>query len=236
MAHGGGDDIDKGRIDLVPMIDCIMLLLIFFVMTTKFTSEEKAISALLPTDKGQMTSTPQQKVDPPKTVNICLYPASSGMVKGRQPSDYAAELKRITNNGVITVFPEAFLRVGQRNEVTVEGKDLNSKGGKQEVMATVDMIHQVIKEELAKFEEAGIPRNKQPDIVIHCFSGLSWKFALVAYDAIRAYESAAPGGIKWTGDPKELEGARSVNFAPPRIRNYDANELGNELYEIIHMK
>ena len=136
---------------------------------------------------------------------------------------------------MITVFSDAFLRVGQRNEVTVEGNKLN-KNNKPDMIQTVDMVHQVIREELAKFEEAGLPRNKQPDIVIHCFSGLSWKFALIAYDAVRAYEADAPGGIKWTGDPKELDGARSVNFAPPRIRNYDSNEQGNELYEIIHMK
>lgn len=232
MAHGGGDDIDKGRIDLVPMIDCIMLLLIFFVMTTKFTAEEKAISSLLPTDKGQGAAS-AAKIDPPKSINICIYPVGQRMVKGGQPSEYAAELKRITNNGVITVFPQAYLRVGQRDPILIEGSKL-SKGG-TDVAAYVDGIHKYIGEELAKFEDASQPRNKQQDIVINCYSGLSWKFALISYDAVRSYEGAL-SGIKYTGDPKELDAARSVSFAPPRIRNYDANELGNELYEIIHMK
>jgi biopolymer transport protein ExbD len=79
MAHGGSDGVDAGRLDLVPMIDCIMLLLIFFVMTTKFSTEEKAISSLLPTDKGQ--SGPGKAKDI-KMVNICINPASPRIVKG----------------------------------------------------------------------------------------------------------------------------------------------------------
>jgi len=101
--------------------------------------------------------------------------------------------------------------------------------------AYINSIHLYIAEELAKYEDPGQPRNKQQDVVIHCFSGLSWKFALIAYDAVRSYEGVR-SGIKYTGDPKELDEARSVSFAPPRIRDYDPNELGNELYEIIHMK
>jgi len=42
-----------------------------------------------------------------------------------------------------------------------------------------------IADELTRFEKAGEPRNQQPDILISCFSGLSWKFALIAYDGIR---------------------------------------------------
>ena len=36
--------------------------------------------------------------------------------------------------------------------------------------------------------------------------------------------------------PEELLAARAVNFAPPRVRNYAVDELGQELFEIIHMK
>jgi hypothetical protein len=29
---------------------------------------------------------------------------------------------------------------------------------------------------------------------------------------------------------------REIDFAPPRIRNYSAKELGEELYEIVNMQ
>jgi biopolymer transport protein ExbD len=234
MAHGAaGDGVDAGRLDLVPMIDCIMLLLIFFVMTTKFSTDEKAISSLLPTDKGQ--SGPGKAKDI-KMVNICIYPASPRMVKGYQPSEYAAELKKLTNNNSGLVIEDVYMRVGQREPIQINGKVLTKKEGER-MVAEVERVHQYLGDELKKFENAGEPRNKQNDVVIHCYSGLSWKYALIAYDAVRNYEGQnTADGFKWTGDPRELDQARSVNFAPPRIRNYDKNELGNELYEIIHMK
>lgn len=231
MSHGGSDGVDEGRLDLVPMIDCIMLLLIFFVMTTKFSSEEKAISSLLPTDKGQGSVGRSKEI---RTVSICIYPAGPVMVKGYQPSDYVREYNRLTSGGTVKVLEDVFLRVGQRPPIQVDGRLLQSKA--QGMQTEVDRIHAYLKDELAKFELEGEPRNKQNDVVIHCFSGLSWKYALVAYDAVRSFEGEHTPGFIFSGDPKELEQARSVNFAPPRIRNYDANELGNELYEIIHMK
>ena len=226
MAHGGGED--EGRLDLVPMIDCIMLLLLFFMMTTKFSSEEKAINSLLPTDKGQGASAATSK-DLPKTVNICIYP--EGMQKGYTPGEYIAQLEKLRGALVIE---DAALRVGGREPMNIRGRVLREK--KSKVMENmVEEIHQYVEAELTKYEQAGKPRKEQYDVVIHCFSGMSWKYALLAYDAVRAYE-AKTGQIKWTGNPEELLSARAVNFAPPRIRNYAVDELGNELYEIIHMK
>jgi hypothetical protein len=53
---------------------------------------------------------------------------------------------------------------------------------------------------------------------------------------VRAYEARITGR-KLTGDKlKDFDAAREVDFAPPRIRDYSSNELGNELYEIVNMK
>lgn len=232
MAGSASDSMDEGHLDLVPMIDCIMLLLLFFMMTTKFSSEEKAISSLLPTDKGQAAASPK-KQDPPQTVNICIYPA--GMTKGYQPSDYAAQLAKMRQPG--QVIGDAYLRIGNREPILIKGSKLGAKGGQDalEMQRLVEIIHTYVGDELAKFEKPGEPRNKQNDILVNCFSGLSWKFALVVYDGIRAYEGKV-GNLKYTGDPAQLLEARAVTFAPPRVRDYTANELGNELYEIIHTK
>ena len=226
MAHGGGED--EGRLDLVPMIDCIMLLLLFFMMTTKFSSEEKAINSLLPTNQGQAGAPPSK--DPPQTVNICIYP--EGMQKGYQPGEYLNQLEKI--RGASITIENACIRVGGREAMIVQGSALRAKKS-TEMETVVEQIHQYIDEELAKYEQQGRPRKEQNDIVIHCFSGMSWKYALLAYDAVRAYEGRT-GQIKWTGNPEELLAARAVNFAPPRVRNYAADALGNELFEIIHMK
>ena len=201
------DGIDDGELDLVPMIDCIMLLLIFFVMTTKFSSEEKAISSLLPTDKGQ-SGAPTTKLDKPQFVNICIYPA--GFIKGYQPSDYSVQLKKVQATG--QVIGNAWLRIGNRDPIELIGLQLKQNAGP------------AMRQHL-----------DQHEVVLHCYSGMSWKFALITYDAVRAYEGVK-SGMAYTGDPAQLDASRAVSFAPPRIRNYDANELGNELYEIVNMR
>jgi biopolymer transport protein ExbD len=232
MAESPDDKLAEGKLDLVPMIDCIMLLLLFFILTTKFVSEEKSISSLLPTDKGQAASSPS-KVTPPEQVNICIFPA--GMEKALQPSEYLQALREVqtSTNPVIN---KVWIRIGIAPVIAVDGSLLKIKQGTA-VVASVDEIHRYISDELAKFESANpSDRQHQSPVVINCFSGLSWKFALVSYDAVRAYE-ARVSGRKLTGDKLvDFDGAREVDFAPPRIRDYTANELGNELYEIVNMK
>jgi hypothetical protein len=226
MAHSSSEE--DGKLDLVPMIDCIMLLLMFFILTTKFSSEEKAISNLLPTDKGQSgpsTSKPKENLQ----VNIVVFPDPMG--KGYQPSEYRDQLRQLTPpSGVIGV---ALLRIGNSDPIRLDRSLLSAKDGK--VLETeLNAVHQYIYDQLARYEVTG-ERKDQTPIVIHCFSGLSWRYALVAYDAVRAYE-AKTSNVKYNGNPDELQNMREVSFAPPRIRNYDQNELGNELFEIIHMK
>jgi hypothetical protein len=70
---------------------------------------------------------------------------------------------------------------------------------------------------------------------VHCFSGLNWGYALCAYDGVRAYEkNIAPNTIKQ--EAVFADDARRLHFAPPRIRNYRAHEMGEELIELMDMK
>ena len=225
---GHSDGMDDGRLDLVPMIDCIMLLLLFFMMTTKFSSEEKTISNLMPTDKGAASKSTSEHLDPPQLINIAIYP--EGMGPGYSPAEYQTQLAAFNT----PIIPAAQLRIGGRAPVLIRGHVLKRKKD-AETTAELELIHQYIKEQLQQFEKEGQPRNKQNDIIIHCFSGLSWKYALVTYDAVRSYEGEK-NGMAWTGNPEELANARSVTFASPRVRDYAANELGTELKEIIQMK
>ena len=220
---------DEGHLDLVPMIDCIMLLLLFFMMTTKFIPEEKSIGSLLPTNQGPGPVI--KKIDPPQTITVSIYPA--GMTSGYQPSDYARQLRALHQPG--QVISDAYLRIGNREPLLISGSMLTGRDAihPQAMPELIDHIHRYIADELTRFEKAGEPRNQQPDILISCFSGLSWKFALIAYDGIRAYEGTV-GKITYSGNPDQLMAARAVTFAPPRIRDYEPNELGEEMYEILH--
>ena len=232
MAEDPSEKIQEGKIDLVPMIDCIMLLLLFFILTTKFTTEEKAIASLLPTDKGQ-APTPQNKpVEPPKQVNICVYP--EGFVKGFQPSEYLAKLEALRKSQGV-VLPRAFLRMGGDETVLIDGKSLSTKAH-PDLKRNLDKVRAYVSEKLAQRENpSAADRKAQDPVVISCFSGLSWKFALVLYDAVRDYE-AVKAGSKMLDDPSQWDKTREITFAPPRMRNYSAKELGEELYEIVNMQ
>ena len=244
MATPTTDGADEGHLDLVPMIDCIMLLLLFFMMTTKFSAEEKSIASLLPTNQGP--GPVMKQIDPPRTITVSIYPA--GLTRGYQPSDYARQLAGMHLPG--QVVGDAYLRIGNREPFLISGKTLTHRDSDhpQAMTKLMDRIHGYIADELVKYEKPGEPRNQQPDIIISCFSGLSWKFALITYDGIRAYEGQAgavglenktgqvdkSGQLVYSGNPEQLSAARAVTFAPPRIRDYTANELGDELYEIVH--
>jgi len=216
------DDEEDIKGDMTPMIDIIFLLLIFFILTTKFIPEEKVIASLLPTNKGQSSaSTPlEEKHD----VNVLIYPGV--YERGQQPSWYDKDWKA----NYFT--QEAVYRVSNRPHIKIDGDRLTQKTARQNEQ--LEQVHSYIYSELEAFEKPGAPRKEQDPIVIHCFSGLPWKYALAAYDAIRAFEAQKVG----TGElrPEDILNAREVNFAPPRIRNYRKWEMGYELFEIIHMK
>jgi biopolymer transport protein ExbD len=232
MAEDPSEMIAEGKLDLVPMIDCIMLLLLFFILTTKFTADEKAIASLLPTDKGQAPTPSTKPVEPPKTINVCIYP--EGLVKGFQPSEYQAKYEALKKT-VGDVLPTAYLRMGGDEAVVLDGNSF-SKKAHPDLKKNLDMVHQYIHQQLAQRENAAVASRKEQDpVIIHCFSGMSWKFALVAYDAVRDYEGTKMGS-KMANDPSQWDNAREVSFAPPRIRNYSARELGSELYEIVNMQ
>jgi biopolymer transport protein ExbD len=232
MSGDPAEKLEEGKLDLVPMIDCIMLLLLFFILTTKFTAEEKAIASLLPTDKGQ-APTPQEKpVEPPAMINICIYP--EGLVKGFQPSEYQAKYDAMKKN-LGDVLPSAYLRVGGDDAIIMDGKSLSTKLHPN-LKQSLEMVRSYVQDKLAQRENASVATRKDQDpVIINCFSGMSWKYALVAYDAVRAFE-AEKAGSKMLNDPSMWDQTREVSFAPPRIRNYSAKEIGNELWEIVNMQ
>ncbi len=122
-------------------------------------------------------------------------------------------------------------------EIQVNGMNLGANARDKVKWQEVEAVHTYLQDELKKREQGSALRKDEDPVVINCFSGMPWKYAIVVYDAVRDYERQQTGGkgLAGVGDPTRLE-AREVNFAPPRIRDYHTWELGNELWEIIHKK
>lgn len=79
MSHANNAD-DVGKLDLVPMIDCVMLLLLFFILTSSFRSEEQHLSALLSTEGGPGPGT---SVVRPEIVRIVILPGEGRSARVR---------------------------------------------------------------------------------------------------------------------------------------------------------
>lgn len=220
-AHDPMDDEDiKG--DMTPMIDIIFLLLIFFLLTTKFIVPEKMISSLLPTNKGQAAASPP-KVEPPKDLNIRVVPPGYLRSESVEAMDTRWRTNPDRSQAVLMVGKEQLLLEAAKLDSVVEASLSPYLAG----------IHEFIHEQLERYETPGSPRKEQSPVIVHCFSGTAWRYALVAYDAVRAYELAKTGqSLQILG----LEESRPLTFAPPRIRNYHSWELGNELWEILNMQ
>lgn len=226
----GAADADD-RVNMIPLIDTMFFLILFFMLVTKFTPDEKSITSLLPTDKGQ-SSAPSASPVPKEQINIAVYPA--GMQKGFQPSEYRDQMNKMIDDGSFN--RNVFIRIGGADPIEIKGDPLSEQGmGSAAMKDQVNQLHAYVEQQLSTREDAGAARKDLPPVVVSSFSGLSWKYALLAYDAVRAHESkATKGRVNKTNE--DLLDAREVTFAPPRIRNYSTNELGNELYEIVHLR
>lgn len=229
--HDPGEAASEGRIDLVPMIDCVMLLLLFFILTTRFTADEKQISALLPTNRGNAlrASTPEI-VTPPTDINLVVVP--NGISRGLTEADYQRAWEDIGRLRGRTP-PSAVLRIGGSDPLVIDGS-LFASTDRAAVQTQVEAIHTYVARELAVREEAG-GRTDQHPVNIHCFSGLSWGYALAVYDAVRAYEARQQPGTAGTRSVPAT-GQRLMTFAPPRVRNHTPRELGRELWELTHLQ
>lgn len=222
------DSLDEEPVkgDMTPMIDIIFLLLIFFILTTRFIVPEKMISQLLPTNKGQDRSSPEI-IQPPPDLNILIYPESFARGMGVEQMDDMWKANPDAGR--------ALLQVSNNAPILIEGSSISASNRNASLEPVMEEIFQYIRGHLAAAEDPGESRPDQRPIVIHCFSALSWKYSLLAYDAVRQYERDVVGTAVITST-QDLRHAREVSFAPPRIRNHHTWEMGHELWEILHMR
>jgi Biopolymer transport protein ExbD/TolR len=234
MAEDSSDKVGDGKLDLVPMIDCIMLLLLFFILTTKFTPEDLALASLLPINKGEISLRQQLPIPPPQQIMFCIVPA--GMAPGHQPSHYLDLLHalegKLPAGGILDA---AELHLGGDEPLAISGAALRDRESPQ-LTALMAAIHDYVFAALERRERPGLASRKEQDpVVIRCFSRLPWKFALIAYDAVRDFEKSR-SGVMDPHDPGQWGDARSIDFSPPLIRDFTANALGEELFEIVNQR
>jgi biopolymer transport protein ExbD len=199
MARLEQDD-EEVKADMTPMIDVIFLLLIFFILTTKFIPEEKIIASILP-NKGSSSAQTQEEeqLDP---VKVRIYPASMTVGLGPQQLDQMWHEDRDSAQVVV--------KIGNTDTgVIIDGLKLGSRNA-DESEGELEKIHGYVNQALLAVEglAAPNPRSEQATVEIHAFSGLPWKYALSSYDAVRQYETnqMAAQGIQVAQD--DLEGAR----------------------------
>jgi hypothetical protein len=210
-------------IDLTPMIDCVFLLLVFFILTMRFSPDDLQIAALLSQrGGGQGMGMPA----PTPTTVLAILPDGLPINASR---DACARRLAALNAGSA---PLVSLRLGGSEPLVIDPRRLS--GALADQRAAVDAIHAWIGLRLAEREDAGAPRAAAPPIEIRCFSGLPWKVAMAAYDGIRAFELAA--GAPTPAQPRDLADARSVTFTTPPPRAWAADAGARELEELARVR
>ena len=115
------DDEDEVEGDMTPMIDIIFLLLVFFILTTKFIPEEKVIANLLPTDKGSLQLR-RLKWSKPKKLKSRSFPVSSRAVWKKFHSTMPQWHE--THHTASAIY-----QVGNQNQLLINGVDFDTAGG-----------------------------------------------------------------------------------------------------------
>jgi biopolymer transport protein ExbD len=131
--------IKRGRIEIVPMIDTILILLIFYMSFSTLTQREKHIDAKLPPTEGieggALVPPTQEMLD----LSLHVHDRSHIIVNGNDQNPY-----NITQLGT---FLDQYSAVGQEMTVVIRG---NPDTLYQDIIATLDVCA------LAKLTRVGI--------------------------------------------------------------------------------
>ncbi len=218
------------RVNLVPLIDCMFFLIMFFMVVTKFTPDELAIASLLPTREGQGGGPPPPHlILPEPAATIAIVPL--GLPREAQPSDYEALIAAQRRDHSFGRRVE--MRVGGSTGIEIDATALSLGATDAACQRELARAHAYLATELAQREIAGKPRAGQADVRIACCSLLPWSLAMLALDGVRAYEGER---ASTPGDALALADAREVTFTPPPILGFSRHELGEELYTLVHLR
>ncbi len=212
-------------VDLTPMIDIVFLLLIFFILTTSFTSEPKILAVIMP-PSGQAKQVPSDI--PPRTIRIAVVPA--GLPAQRSEADYQGIAQNLRQGRI----DRLSVRMGGEIITDIDVSILRH-GDVAAQIAEIQRIQTAIHAGLAQREISPEPdRSQASPIEIHAWSGLPWAGVTTVFDAVRAYErDTFASAMVVSADVAHL---RPVSFAAPGIRDYTRNQDGRELADLLVLR
>ena len=101
------------EVDLVPLIDCVFLLLIFFILTSRFVPDEFMLSALMPTNGTAKIVGPPSVIS--EQIRIAITPAGAPARASEAELDaWSKRARRLGGFGV------ADLRIGGREPLRID--------------------------------------------------------------------------------------------------------------------
>jgi biopolymer transport protein ExbD len=134
--------IKRGRIEIIPLIDTILILLIFYMSFSSFESKEKRIDAKMPLLQTKMTTVTKQELD----LTLHVYDQKRILVNG---AEFDAETLRDQMRQFTTI-PE------QQVTVVIEGEPDTSY---QAIISALDACAQA---KLTKVAFRPLPEKTEP--------------------------------------------------------------------------
>lgn len=216
---------NAAKVDLTPMIDIVFLLLVFFILTTSFTSEPKMLAVLMPSNgQAKLISTDI----PPATVRIAVVPA--GLPEQRSEADYQDLARDLRQSRI----DRLSVRMGGEIITDIDVGVLR-RGDVAAQLFEIQRIQAAIHAGLAQREiTPELDRSQAAPIEIHAWSGLPWAGVTTVFDAVRAYErDTFASSMQVAADLPHL---RPVAFAAPAVRNYTRNQDGRDLADLLVLR
>jgi len=216
---------NAATVDLTAMIDIVFLLLVFFILTTSFTSEPKMLAVLMPpTGQAKLKSAHV----PPPTIRIAVVPA--GLPEQRSEADYQDLARDLRQSRI----DRLSVRMGGEIITDIDVGILR-RGDSAAQLTEIHRIQAAIHAGLVQREiSPESDRSQAAPIEIHAWSGLPWAGVTSVFDAVRAYErDTFASSMQVAADLPHL---RPVAFAAPAIRNYTRNQDGRELADLLVLR
>jgi biopolymer transport protein ExbD len=154
------------QLPLTAMIDCTFLLLIFFMLATKFKTVEGRLKAYLPKDRGQGIGTPTVDLGEMRVKLLWCRPKTRIEFRKRVYGENFATYYEEVKNGQVVL--------------KVEKKYFPSrKGPKNQYWPDYGMLHSYIKRAKADYRPPSFDRSKKMPLIIDAREAVPWKHVVM---------------------------------------------------------
>ena len=161
---------DVPALPLTPMIDCTFLLLIFFMLASRFKSTEGKLKAFLPKDRGQSASTPTIDLGEMRVKLLWCHPGSKREFRKRVVGEgFKAYYGTVSHGQVV-------LKVKERYFSTVSSGDGNIWPN------YVELLNYINDAKRAYSPPRSDPSKEMP-VIIDAREAVPWKHVVMCLNA-----------------------------------------------------